>query len=256
MRDEIEEGRTLLARQMGELAQIHQSQQDVERRDAEWEERQRLIGRISFYLDTVPLSSGVTSDEERRFREESARVASLEQEVASDDWIDRRDTALAAIGLHMRTLAHQLELENAEAALRLDIGRLTVVRDSPSGRPEHLNEIGGGENWVGYHLSALLSLHMFFIEHSRPVPSILVLDQPSQIYFPVQGESEASKSLSGTDRTDWIAVRRVYELIFKTVRDLQSRLQVIVMDHADLSGDWEEFASAVRVRWRDNQKFI
>lgn len=39
-------------------------------------------------------------------------------------------------------------------------------------------------NWVGYRLTGYLALPHFFIEHARPVPSFIVLDQPSQAFFP------------------------------------------------------------------------
>jgi hypothetical protein len=156
----------------------------------------------------------------------------------------------------MTELAAPLNLERADAPLRLDIKRLTVIRDTPSGRPERLNEIGSGENWVGYHLCALLALHTFFIRSGGLVPSFLFLDQPSQIYFPQEADVAVAGNAPGSEarQTDWDAVRRVYRLIFDTVRRLDGRLQVVVMDHADLVEP--EFQQAVRARWRDGRAFI
>jgi hypothetical protein len=53
-------------------------------------------------------------------------------------------------------------------------------------RPDYLWEIGSGENWMAYHLAALLALHGVFLARgaANPVPSFLVIDQPSQVYFP------------------------------------------------------------------------
>jgi hypothetical protein len=44
--------------------------------------------------------------------------------------------------------------------------------------------IGSGENWVGYHPAAHLALHKFFTRHDRPVPRVLMLDQPTQVFTP------------------------------------------------------------------------
>jgi len=44
--------------------------------------------------------------------------------------------------------------------------------------------MGSAANWIGYHLIAHLGLHKHFVERDRPVPRFLILDQPTQAYFP------------------------------------------------------------------------
>jgi hypothetical protein len=53
-----------------------------------------------------------------------------------------------------------------------------------NGTCRSIAEIGSGANWVAYHLLALIALHRYFIEDKRPVPEFLILDHPSQVYFP------------------------------------------------------------------------
>jgi hypothetical protein len=187
----------------------------------------------------------------RQVEQARRRVDRLQREAEAFDTADRLDSALAFVNQTMFDLSKGLNLERADAALRLDIKRLTVVRDSPTGRPERLYEIGSGENWVGYHLCAIFALHEFFMRRERPVPSILFIDQPSQIYFPAERDSAAG----ARGNTDWDAVRKIYRMIFDTVQRLDDRLQVIVMDHADLQ-DPPEFADAVKRRWHDNERLI
>jgi len=43
---------------------------------------------------------------------------------------------------------------------------------------------GSGENLLGYHLITLCALHEYFVKNKRPVPGFLIIDQPSQVYFP------------------------------------------------------------------------
>ena len=54
-----------------------------------------------------------------------------------------------------------------------------------SGRPDFLWEIGSGANWLSYHVASMIGLHELFLsQRGNPVPSMLILDQPSQVYFP------------------------------------------------------------------------
>jgi hypothetical protein len=64
-----------------------------------------------------------------------------------------------------------------------DVNRLTIVADTADG-PVRLADMGSAENHLGYHVATLLSLHEWFSEHRGPVPRTLILDQPSQVYFP------------------------------------------------------------------------
>ena len=113
-------------------------------------------------------------------------------------------------------------------------------------------DIGSGMNWVGYHLTAYLALQRFFIEQRRPVPSFIVLDQPSQAFFPRDREIGGDlDQLTDTDREN---TRRLYELTFQVVQQLDGALQVIALDHADFEDEW--FAKAVVQRWRGGEALI
>jgi hypothetical protein len=102
----------------------------------------------------------------------------------------------------MTEWARQLDLEHASDGVQIDLDRLTIVADTANG-PAYMDrgEIGSGMNWVGYHLTAYLALQKFFIEHRRPVPAFLVLDQPSQAFSPRDRETGGDlEELTDTDR--------------------------------------------------------
>ena len=46
---------------------------------------------------------------------------------------------------------------------------------------------------MGYHVITHLALHKWFAEKNRPVPGLLMFDQPTQVYFP--SEPRADRSL-------------------------------------------------------------
>lgn len=56
---------------------------------------------------------------------------------------------------------------------------------------------------MGYHLATLLALQGAFLKRgsSNPVPTFLIIDQPSQFYFP--GETFDEVARVRTDQTAW-----------------------------------------------------
>jgi Protein of unknown function (DUF3732) len=134
----------------------------------------------------------------------------------------------------MTQWAHDLGLEHASQSIRLDLNRLTVVADTESG-PVPLGRVGSAENWVGYHLVAHPALHRYFVKQARPVPRFLMLDQPTQAYYPSEREQESGRFEAEDDRQ---AVRRLFLLMRDVVSELAPHFEVIVTDHANLDEDW------------------
>jgi hypothetical protein len=127
---------------------------------------------------------------------------------------------------------------------------LTVIGRDPAG-PVWLNkDIGSGNNWVGYHVVTLLALQRYFIQHERPVPQMLVLDQPTQAFFPDNKKEDPRRTLADMAEDDQTRVARIFDLLHDTVQAANGKLQVIVTDHARLDVPW--FDAAVDGRdWHD-----
>lgn len=211
-------------------------------------------GRIAQYLDTIEDVGEAEIDALR------ATVSSLERQVG--DLLEaldpatlrsRTDSLLRTVSRQMTLWAQALELEHAAHGAQIDLDRLTIVADTPFG-PAYMDrgEIGSGMNWVGYHLTAYLALQDFFIRNDRPVPSFLVLDQPSQAFFPRDRTTGGDmEELSDTDREN---TRKLYRLMADVVEQHHGSLQIIALDHADFEDDW--FADSVQQRWRDGEALI
>jgi hypothetical protein len=210
-----------------------------------------LQGRIQRYLETARLSeSGETARMRERVRLRAARVQELEAQVDPDNEREQLLSRLVSIGSDMTEWANRLNLEHSGSAVRLDARRLTVVADTPTG-PAPLNQIGSAANWIGYHIVAHLALHKFFVEQSRPVPRFLVLDQPTQAYYPSDVARESGVPAADADRQ---AVAALFLLMADVVAVVDEGLQVIVCDHANLPEPW--FQDAVIENWRDGLKLI
>lgn len=207
-----------------------------------------LKGRVSQELERGVDAAGDVSrlrSDERRLRGQLAR---LEEMYERDDPATGTRAALDSISELMTDYARVLGLEGAEDYVRLDAVELTVAVQSAGGRVP-LARMGSAENWVGYHLVAHLALHHWFVSQDRPVPRFLMLDQPTQAFFP-----EEVVDAADDENADWEAVRRQFRLMRDVVAALDGRLQVIVCDHANLADGW--FQESVVDNWRNGVALI
>lgn len=215
-------------------------------------ERQAFLqGRIQQFLDTSEAADSPTLELLRQtVALRQAAVDELESQLDPDEEREQLMSRLSAVGRDMTTWADALGLEHSGTSVRLDLSRLTVVADTASG-PAALNRIGSGANWIGYHIVAHLALHKFFTEQDRPVPRFLMLDQPTQAYYPSDVDRESGVPDSDDDRA---AVLAMFDLMRQVVENLEDQFQVIVCDHANLAEDW--FQDAVVANWRDGERLI
>lgn len=206
-----------------------------------------LQGRIALYLDSrgSQVSDTVIAARIALLRERDEDLVTrledpLDQEVFA--------SALSRVSTRIGELARQLNLEHGDGPVRLDTRGLTVVADTPAG-PVPLGEMGSGANWVGYHVATFLALHEYFVTEGRPVPRFLVLDQPSQVYFPADAPDDA-----GLLDEDRLALTQLIEVIQEVVSQAAPDLQVLLLEHADLEDSW--YQDAVVERWRDGAALI
>ncbi|MCR6491447.1 DUF3732 domain-containing protein [Cellulomonas sp. P24] len=202
-------------------------------------------GRIDAVLERAP------SVDRTQIDQIAARIADVEQSVEdiqlqlSDDKArELLNSRLLGVGRDLTTYAKRLELEHSDREVRIDLSQLTIIADVDD-VPVPLHRIGSAENWIGYHIASHLALHQSFIRHDRPVPRLLVIDQPSQGHYP----SEMAKHPGRTQvDADEIAVRRLYSLIYEFVAANDGQFQVIVVDHANIDEPW--FQDSIVVEWR------
>jgi hypothetical protein len=194
-----------------------------------------VLGRISLYLEEITsLDEG--SSLRKAVEEAKEQVEQNEKSLEASQTEEAVVSILNRIGLRMTEWAEALQLEHSGSPYRIDWRRLTVIADTPE-RPIPLDRMGSAENWLGCHLIAHLALHQHFIEQNRPVPHFLILDQPSQAYFP---SSDVYQAMSGTQQemehadADIEAVRRMFNLLFKVCAQLHPDFQIIILEHANL----------------------
>lgn len=218
---------------------------------------ERFIGNLESSLD---LHRKLGSDSEliEEVRTLKATVLALETELREQDVEARKRRALRIINTSAGKLLPYLDIENPNDPISLETSDLTI-KVLGSERDDYLSEIGSGSNWLSYHLAVLLSLHQFYLsQKNSPVPGFLVLDQPSQVYFP---KHVISKNVEMDDDPkvrdeDVDAVRKAFEVMGSVVRSEKEKLQLIVLDHAS-SEVWGGIEGVVGLpEWRDGTKLV
>ena len=198
----------------------------------------RIVGRVSLFLETYMPENNLGELEER-IAEKVKQLHLLEAETGVDDSAERLASILSIISNQMGVYSKHLETEFCDRPLRLDLNRLSVVVDR-SERPILMSNTGGGSNHLAYHLAALLSIHHYSFTHKRPIPSFLMLDQPTQVYFPSEEKYKASKgSVEETERdSDLEKVRSLFGMLYKFCTEECPGFQIIVSEHANMRDEW------------------
>lgn len=198
----------------------------------------RVVGRISLFLENLAPNEELArlEGEHRRLR---LRVEDLEKRIGADDSNERLHSMLNIISSYVTQYIQKFEAEFRDFPAQFDLANITIVFSRPE-RPVHMSRTGGGENHLAYHLSALLALHLFAVKNNRPIPRFLLVDQPTQVYFPSeQVYKEADGSIQKTEAdADLKAVRRLFELLLKFTQEDAPGFQLIVTEHANLREQW------------------
>jgi hypothetical protein len=212
----------------------------------------RFLGRISEYIRTVDL--GDMDEEEDDMEALVQEIDRLQAKISSiggyrkriQERVDRRMTELAR--------SMEVEFQNGNASLSVEDLSIKVQVDRDSDEMTSLAEIGSGANWVCYHLAGILALHDHMARAGCPVPRTLLIDQPSQAWFPEELRiTEQEGDLKPKDEEDTSRVRNIYRLLGEMASD-EEFSQIIVMDHAKFTDPW--FQDMVRYEWRRGEKLV
>lgn len=198
----------------------------------------RVVGRISLFLETL-LPNEDLAKLEAETRRLSNRANQLEEQIGADDSNERLTSILNNISSQVSRYVQMFKAEFGPYPARLNLPQLTIIFDRPE-RPVPMARTGGGENHLAYHLSALLALHLFAAQNNCPIPRFLMIDQPTQVYFPSeQVYKNADGSVEKTEvDADLNAVRRLFELLLKFTQEDIPGFQLIVTEHANLREKW------------------
>ena len=226
----------------------------------------RFIGNTE---QALKILSDIEGDDglEARLRAISDQIASLQRDLDEKGRREREQKAREAVSRYIQRFVEEIGVAGADGQPLLDERELNVkFLNKESSKADFLWEIGSGENWMAYHLATILALHGVFLKRDsrNPVPTFLVVDQPSQVYFPsdtfeavVQGEISSDKEKTkGRPRRhldDLESTRQIFKTLARAHRSFKGRLQIIVLDHADHHA-WGDIPEVKEVEnWRGDE---
>jgi hypothetical protein len=209
-----------------------------------------LLGRVTEFLSGLPTERDEIGSLQRDVERREAEILELEEGLDPASFRERTESLFRVISGDVTTWARALRLGYSENGIQIDPNALTVVADTRQG-PVELERMGSAANVMGYHVAAHLALHKWFIDQDRPVPSFMILDQPSQVFFPDDVRRDEDERVSDEDRQ---RITDLYALLRDTVSSLAGRLQIIVVDHANLDLAW--FQDSVVENWRHGAALV
>lgn len=137
---------------------------------------------------------------------------------------------------HLKTL--DVDSKYREIPPKFNIKDLNISVLSDEGNWHFLAEVGSASNWVSFHLALMCSLQEYFVEQNTScVPSFIIFDQPSQVYFPKIKRDDENTEYDPRyeNEDDVLAVKSMFRTLAKSVLDNEGAWQCIILDHADKS---------------------
>lgn len=180
------------------------------------------------------------------------------------------DNAERFINKAMNDMGKNLDFESSYQPINLhfDIHTFELYHLKNNGTKVYLRNMGSGANWLYSHVCLFFGILEFFVSlgEKSTVPTILFLDQPSQVYFPATIDTASEfnakdlKQKEGKEADDDLrAVTNLFIQIANTLYSMQQKYgfmpQVIISDHADnLNLGKYDFNNYVVCRWRGKDK--
>ena len=227
-------------------------------------------------IDSLTLPQ--SSEDETRLSILNKELQDVDRKINAYNIGTKMQNADMQVNSFMNQIGKEFDFEDSYRPINLHFSFETfdLYNVMPNNDKVFLRSMGSGANWLYSHLSLFLGLHEYFatLGEKCAIPSILFLDQPSQVYFPSfqfdKNEIFSVEKIKEVEKRDENeeGVRRVDDDI-KSVENMFSQLsiycdrvgektgvtpQIIVTDHADnltLSEniDFESFVNGNR--WRD-----
>lgn len=218
-----------------------------------------FLGHLQASMETFErlVDGGDYQKELEKLNQEYERLLKL----VDPNSIKRRiETAAAQVSQGILKHLQDLDVEDKyrKIAPRFSVKDLHISVLSNDNHWHFLAEVGSASNWVSFHIALMCSLQEFFLElEGSSIPSFVIFDQPSQVYFPkLKRDSKENVDDPKFEDEDVAAVKRIFKTLAKSIISQKGGWQGIVLDHADSSiyGDIDGIHE-VEI-WRDGKKLI
>ena len=215
------------------------------------------------------------SFDEDKFKDIKKRIEEIEEVLQKTYNVEHKlKEAESFINRTMNDIGCKLDFEASYQPINLcfDIHTFELYHLKDNNTKVYLRSMGSGANWLYSHICLFLATLKYFasLGDKALVPSILFLDQPSQVYFPatvdVSEDGFDAKGLKKLENKsadeDLKAVTNLFIQIINVINTIKEEYgfmpQIIISDHADhLDLGEYNFNDYVVSRWRGkDQGFV
>ena len=215
------------------------------------------------------------SFDEEKFKDIKKRIEEIEEVLQKTYNVEHKlKEAESFINRTMNDIGCKLDFEVSYQPINLcfDIHTFELYHLKDKNTKVYLRSMGSGANWLYSHICLFLAILKYFasLGDKALVPSILFLDQPSQVYFPatvdVNEDGFDAKGLKKLENKsadeDLKAVTNLFIQIIIVINTIKEEYgfmpQIIISDHADhLDLGEYNFNDYVVSRWRGkDQGFV
>ncbi|HOY20478.1 MAG TPA: DUF3732 domain-containing protein [Haliscomenobacter sp.] len=243
------------------LREIYRKSSEENNKRQTIEELYKFIGRLEQALENV-ISTKFDSALDLKIKELQDQIKEKNAQLQEIKTKHSLPNILKSISVLISHYVSLLDIDRKNDSVELDILNLTLKIASPnSSRSDYLWEVGSGANWMGYHLSVMFALHEHFLtlKHNF-VPSFLLIDQPSQVYYPIdvpkprEGVKTFQEFASTSD--DLTQTRKIFESASNCLDRTKGKFQIIIVEHAP-EITWQGIDNIHLVdEWRGNKALI
>lgn len=261
------------------LTELNQQITEIEKTDKQLAEQMSLYesvvmqkAKLFAVLDNLNMADD--AELEKEIKEVRKQLKKINDELKQFDVQKGLERASAKVNEYMREIGQHFSFEASYMPINLHFSFETfdLYHLTPENEKIYLRSMGSGANWLYCHVTLFLALHKHFVElgDKCAIPSILFLDQPTQVYFPDfsrdnSNSFEEQKSKEEIQRTnkdrpideDIKAVENLFSQLSIYCNELKRNYgfspQIIVTDHADnleLSNDIPFDSLVNNNRWR------
>lgn len=257
-----------------QITEIEKAEKQLAEQKSLYENIVMQKARLFMILDTLNMADD--AELEKQIKSLNNKLKGIKDDLKRYDVQNGLKNATEKVNSYMAEIGSKFEFEASYKPINLKFSFETfdLYHVTQEGERIYLRSMGSGANWLYSHVTLFLALHKYFSELGEKcsIPSILFLDQPTQVYFPNFNRDNAEsfedqKNEEAQQRKQFDVTQGVDEDI-KAVENLFSQLsiycneleqkngfspQIIVTDHADglILSNGVSFESLVNGnRWR------
>ena len=228
----------------------------------EYERGLVLKGKTEASAQNFIARNKLLSNSKSDYSELEFEIEELKNKLAGYNLKEELQKAQITLSDKMSSICDRLDFEEEfkPGKILFDLEKFSLKYSIKDKENILLSEMGSGSNWLAIHLSAFLGfLYLHSVTSTSKIPSILVLDQPSQVYFPKvykKLDEEVENEQKKVD-DNIVQVKNIFKVISDEISTIKEECgykpQIIVLEHADE----DEFGQFIKYRWsKEGKKLI